>query len=246
MFPLRDDNPTRITPVVTILLILINTAVFVWQWSTGLQAHVVQYGLIPIELLQNPNINYGGKLGLPGNIDLYNHDPAWVTLFSAMFMHGGWMHLIGNMWFLWIFGNNVEDSMGHFKYLVFYLVAGLAAAGAQILAGPDSPIPMVGASGAIGGVLGAYLVLFPGARVTTLITAFIITVIEIPAVVVLGMWFVLQFVNGLGVLGKDVGGVAYAAHVGGFACGMLLGRILGQVTPPRHEYRPRQDFMDWR
>jgi membrane associated rhomboid family serine protease len=141
------------------------------------------------------------------------------------------MHLAGNMLFLWVFGDNVEDAMGSIKYGLFYLVAGLAAAAAQVAMGADSLVPMVGASGAIGGVLGAYLILFPRARVQTLITLGVFfTTTELPAIVVLGLWFVMQLVSGLGVLGMhQAGGVAFAAHVGGFVCGLLLGRLLGSA-----------------
>jgi len=247
MFPLRDENPTRSFPAVTLLIIVANVLVFLGQLAAGLQSSVVQFGLIPAELLQGADHLYaprGAEIGEAGEA-LRNYDPAWATLFSSMFMHGGLMHIAGNMWFLWIFGNNVEDAMGRVKYLLFYLVAGLAAAGAQMATGPASPVPMVGASGAIGGVLGAYLVLFPGSRIHTLITAFVITTVELPAVVVLGFWFVIQVASGM--VDQAAGGVAYAAHVGGFLCGVVLGRLLAQVhsPPPRRVYGAT-DYRDWR
>jgi membrane associated rhomboid family serine protease len=159
------------------------------------------------------------------------------------------MHILGNMWFLWIFGNNVEDAMGKVKFTLFYIAGGIAAAAAQVALGPTSPVPMVGASGAIGGVLGAYLVLYPGSRVVTLITAVIITTVELPAFIILGFWFVLQVLGGfMGMLGpQEGGGTAYGAHVGGFVFGMVTGRLLAAVHPPRHDrYRDGPGSMDWR
>lgn len=246
MIPLRDENPTSKTPVVTILLIALNVAVFLFQLSVGLDRSVYLFGLIPAELVGGADRLYTGRrLGLPEGATIQNLDPSWMTVFTSMFMHGGWLHILGNMWYLWIFGNNVEDDMGHGKFLGFYLLSGLAAAAAQTVMGTDSPIPMVGASGAIGGVLGAYLVLFPGSRVLCLITTFIITTVELPAWIVLGFWGVLQVLSGVwGMLGPQSGGVAYAAHVGGFACGMILGRVLGQVRrPPSQRQR---EYVDWR
>ncbi|MFN3649539.1 MAG: rhomboid family intramembrane serine protease [Armatimonadota bacterium] len=258
MLPLHDDNPTRSTPVVTIALILINVLVFLYQLSIGLETSVIRFGLIPAELLQGADNAYGGRqLGLPPGEVVQNLNPAPITLLTSMFMHGGWMHIIGNMWFLWIFGNNVEDSMGKVKYVLFYLFAGAVAAAAQIATGPGDTIPMVGASGAIGGVLGAYLVLFPGSRVIALIPlGFIWFTRALPAWIVLGFWFVLEFIRGATALGgQNAGGVAYAAHVGGFVTGVVLGRLLGVVH--RHEeysrgdqgyggYRRRYDNTDWR
>jgi membrane associated rhomboid family serine protease len=149
--------------------------------------------------------------------------PSWHTLVTSMFMHGSWMHIIGNMWFLWIFGNNVEDSMGRGRFVVFYLLAGLAAAAMQIATDPASPVPMVGASGAIGGVMGAYVVLYPRVRVHMLVfLGFFITTIGVPAYLMLGYWFVLQLLGGLPSLGGGAGGVAFWAHVGGFVAGVAL------------------------
>jgi membrane associated rhomboid family serine protease len=247
MLPLRDENPSGRFPVVTALIILANVLVFFWQLSLGLNRSVIEFGLIPAELIHHANTIYQSRqLGADQGVS--NVDPAWISVFSSMFMHGGWMHIIGNMWFLWLFGNNVEEAMGSVKYAVFYVVSGVAAAAAQIVVGSDSPIPMVGASGAIGGVLGAYLVLFPGARVVYLSTFIVLGVVELPAYIGLGMYFILQVISSLGALGSQAGGTAYAAHVGGFVAGILLGRILGrvEVRHPRGRAPANADFMDWR
>jgi membrane associated rhomboid family serine protease len=165
--------------------------------------------------------------------------PGWFSLFSSMFMHGGWMHIIGNMWFLWVFGDNVEDVMGPVRFLAFYILSGLGAAAAQILSDPASTVPMVGASGAIGGVMGAYARLYPRARVNTLLFLGIwITRIEVPALVMLGYWFLLQLLGGLPALGGAEGGVAFWAHIGGFVCGLGLSFLL--VDPER---RRRQHYL---
>jgi membrane associated rhomboid family serine protease len=250
MIPLRDENPTYSTPVVTIALIVANVAVFLYQLSLGLNLSVFAYGLIPAELVHNANEVYAGRrLGLPPGVGLRNVDPAWMTVFTSMFMHGGWLHIIGNMWYLRIFGNNVEDAMGKGKFILFYLLCGIGAAAAQTALGPDSQIPMVGASGALAGVLGAYLVIFPGSRVLCLITTFVITTVELPAFLVLGFWFVLQVISGLGALGVKTGGVAYAAHVGGFALGWILVRFfhVPRHAPRRGRYREEPpEYTDWR
>lgn len=219
MFPLKDDNPSVTAPVVTIGLIVVNVLVFVYQLSLEVgsggdsaqaaQAFVLEFGLIPCRLTGacQPGVD------LPA--------PA-LTIFTSMFMHGGLFHIAGNMLYLWIFGNNVEDTLGHVRYLIFYLASGVAAALAQTAVGPDSAVPMVGASGAISGVLGAYLLLFPHARVTTIIIfGFFWRVVQIPAVFVLGFWIVVQVLNGLGSFGAS-GGVAFFAHIGGFLAGMGL------------------------
>src|SRR5688500_14403188 len=205
MFPLRDENPTTTTPFVTIALIVANVVVFFLQLAAGLDRSVGEFGVVPAQLLQGSD----APVVMGRDLVLTNYNPAWMTIFSSMFMHGGWLHILGNMWFLWIFGNNVEDDMGHAKFVAFYLVSGIAAAMAQAVLGPGSQIPMVGASGAIGGVLGAYLVLFPGSKVLCLITTFIITTIEVPAYIVLGLWFVMQIASSF--VGGHAGGVAYAA-----------------------------------
>ena len=215
MFPLRNLNPTRSLPVLTYLLIAANAAVF-WHELTldpdqG-EAFVFRWGMVPFFLTQDLHV---GSLATP---------------FTSMFIHGGWLHLLGNMWFLHIFGDNIEDALGRIRYLVFYLLCGLLAAGGQILIDPESKIPMVGASGAIAGVLGAYYRLFPHARVVTLIPIFFfVTVREIPAVFFIVLWFVLQLLEGIGSLGalSQGGGVAFFAHIGGFLGGLLLVGLLG-------------------
>jgi membrane associated rhomboid family serine protease len=218
VFPLKDDNPSSTAPVVTVALIVLNALVFVYQISLqaggpdgarAAQAFIEEFGLVPCRLTGACRV--GPELPLPV-----------VTIFTSMFMHGGLFHIGGNMLYLWIFGNNVEDTLGHTRYLIFYLLSGIAAALAQTVVGPSSLVPMVGASGAISGVLGAYLVLFPGAHVTTLIVlGFFFRLVQIPAMVVLGFWIVLQVLNGLGSFGTS-GGVAFFAHIGGFVAGMGL------------------------
>ena len=218
MFPLRDDNPTRRLAIVTIGLLGANVLVFLYQISLhaggaqgarAAQAFIEEFGLVPCRLT-----------GVcPSAVDLPS---PILTIFSSMFMHGGLFHIGGNMLYLWIFGNNVEDTLGHGRYLIFYLGCGAAAALAQTAIGPGSPVPMVGASGAVSGVLGAYLVLFPRASVTTLIVlGFFFRLVQVPAVVVLGFWIVIQLVTGLLSVGAS-GGVAFFAHIGGFVAGIGL------------------------
>tara|TARA_Y100000590_G_scaffold69257_1_gene75590 strand:+ start:631 stop:1317 length:687 start_codon:yes stop_codon:yes gene_type:complete len=208
MIPLKDDNPTSNKPIITYFLIGICILIFLIQissqsYKTGQLFY--SYGLIPSVLMGNKQ--------LP--IDLYAV-PAYVTIFTSMFMHGGFMHLIGNMLYMWIFADNIEDSLGPKKFIVFYLLSGIGAAMAQVLMDTHSQIPMVGASGAIGGVLGAYLINHPNARVLVLIPfGFFSQLIKIRALYVLGFWFILQFIS-------SGGGVAYAAHIGGFVSGMIL------------------------
>jgi membrane associated rhomboid family serine protease len=251
MIPLRDENPTHSTPIVTIVLIAINLVVFIYQLVTGLDLSAFRFGLIPTEFLGREVVAQSERMAALAELSRLNFDPPWATVFTSMFMHGSWMHIIGNMWFLWIFGNNIEDAMGKGKFIFFYLLSGVLAALAQVYTSPDSPIPMVGASGAVAGVLGAYLVCYPGSRVLCLITTFIITTIEVPAFIVLGMWFALQILNSVVQLGPRApggGGVAYAAHVGGFVAGLVLGRFLAgnpERRPPRNPYDDRPGFMDW-
>ena len=202
--PLRDENPTRRFPIVTILLIAANAAIFLYQAFSPLGlAHFVQrMGLIPFEISHFQSAAEGARLSPP------------LTLLSAMFLHGSLFHLAGNMLFLWIFGNNVEDFLGPLRFGLFYLISGLGASFFQVVLSPNSRVPMIGASGAIAGVLGAYFLLYPGARVLTLVFLWII---PIPAAFVLGLWFVLQVLNvGMG------GGVAWFAHIGGFLVGLAL------------------------
>ena len=209
MIPLRDTNPTQRTPVVTITLIVINVLIYLYEWTLSaneaqMLAFFDQWAIIPDQLTTN-------------------FVPEAITLISAMFLHGSWVHLGGNMLYLWIFGDNIEDRMGRTRYIIFYLLGGLAASAAQILIDPDSAVPNVGASGAIAGVLGGYLILFPRARILTLVLR-IMT--QVPAYVVLGFWFVLQLFQGVGSLGvmtdAQQGGVAFFAHIGGFVAGMIL------------------------
>jgi len=227
MIPIRDKNPSGIVPWVVYGLIAINTVTFLVE--IGLPAEQLQdligaHGLVP----QRVTRALKGEEGIAGALIL----PA----LTSMFLHGGWLHLIGNMWFLHIFGDNVEGRLGHALFLVYYLVCGLAASGAQYLLGAQSPLPIIGASGAIAGVLGAYIVCWPRARVVTLVPLFfVITFLELPAVLVLGMWFFMQLFQGVASVGASYahGGVAYFAHVGGFVAGYVLIKIL---APPR---RPR-------
>ena len=214
MIPLSDDNPTSTLPLVTVALIIVCTIVFLWQLSLGERGFdmaLYSFGVTPAALL--------GTAHFPQTI---YHVPSWLTIFTSMFLHGGWLHLIGNMLYLRIFGNNVEDAMGHVRFLVFYLVCGAIAVAAQTLPNPGSLTPMIGASGAISGVLGAYLLLCPRAQVVVLIPLSIFTrVVRLPAVLVLGLWFGLQRLN-LMFMPAQESGVAVGAHVGGFVAGMVL------------------------
>jgi membrane associated rhomboid family serine protease len=219
MIPLRDENPSSTVPVVTRVIIAINVVVFVYEIALGplLKPFVAQWGLVPERL----------------TLAVRYHEEPWLapglTLVSSMFLHGGWMHLIGNMWYLWIFGDNVEDRFGHARYLLFYFAAGIVAALVQYATNPVSNLPTVGASGAIAGVLGAYAVAFPRARVMTLVPIFVfIQVVPLPALLVLGLWFVIQFFSGTLALGAAMsGGIAFWAHIGGFAFGALAMLVLG-------------------
>jgi membrane associated rhomboid family serine protease len=221
VIPIGDEIRGKIRPQIVVgLLLLANIGVFIYQLSLAaeggdaLERFFVSWGVIPQEIRAMQDI-YSG-------IDL----PIWVTVFSSMFMHGGWLHLGGNMLFLWVFGDNVEDAMGHVRFLIFYLLTGIGAVALQVAVAPDSTVPMVGASGAISGVMAAYLVLFPGARVRVLVfLGIFITVIALPALVVIGFWIILQFIAGYAALGPETtqtGGVAYWAHIGGFLAGILL------------------------
>ena len=234
VFPYKDENPTDLAPVITIGVIALN--VLAWVFIQGLGADeplarsVCQLGLIPAEVLRAAPAGTSVPLG-PGLRCVLTADPHWWTVLTSMFMHGGWFHLLGNMWFLWVFGNNIEDSMGHARFVVFYLICGVAAAAAQVFIQPHSVAPMVGASGAISGVMGAYILLYPRVRVHTLLTlGFFITTVVLPAYVMLGYWFVLQLLMGaLGSLSPTEGGVAVWAHVGGFLCGLLLIKLFANA-----------------
>ncbi|MDH5181736.1 MAG: rhomboid family intramembrane serine protease [Gammaproteobacteria bacterium] len=211
MFPLYDDNPTSRFPLLTILLIVSCVLVFLWQLSLGSAMHAA------IRVLgATPAVLFGNVTPTSAAI------PPWTTAITSMFLHGGWMHLIGNMLYLWIFGNNIEDAMGRTRFIIFYVLCGLAALLANALPDTDSTIPMIGASGAISGVLGAYLLLYPQARVLVAIPfGFIIHTTRLAAVWVLGFWFVLQIINSLLTAGQE-GGVAWGAHIGGFVAGVVL------------------------
>ncbi len=214
MIPLRDDNPSSIVPIVTISFVVACVLVFLWQVSLGPtrgQHAIFALGVIPAVLL--------GHGELPPELAIV---PPYMTALTSMFMHGGWMHLIGNMLYLWIFGDNVEDSMGHARFVIFYVLCGIAAVLAQALPEPSSTVPMVGASGAISGVLGAYLLLYPHARVLVAIPfGFFLHTVRIPAGIVLVLWFGLQLFSQL-LTPAGQGGVAFRAHIGGFIAGMLL------------------------
>lgn len=201
MFPVNDDDSQRrTTPVVTFVLIGLNVLFFLVELSGG-DRFIEQWAFLPARFSQHPA-------------------EGAVTIFTAMFMHGSWFHLIGNMVFLWIFGDNVEDRFGHINFLIFYLLAGIAATFAQYSVSPESAVPNVGASGAIAGVLGAYILMFPQSRVNVLVGG---RIVAMPAFIVLGLWIVLQFISGVGTIGgADVGGVAYMAHVGGFIAGIAM------------------------
>lgn len=209
MFPIKDDNPRKSTPFVTYSLIFLNAAIFIYELilmsRNQLEEFIYTFALIPSDIVQGYNL---------------------YTLLTSMFLHGGFLHFFGNMLYLHIFGDNVEDSMGKKRFIVFYIICGLAASLLQIYVNPFSNIPNLGASGAIAGVLGAYLILFPRARVhCLLILGYFIRWVKLPAIFVLGMWFVLQLFSGIGSLSyvsEGIGGVAYFAHIGGFVAGMLL------------------------
>lgn len=249
MIPIRDDNPHFLTPYATWAIVGLNVLAWVLVEGFGrepaLSRSVCTLGLVPGELLQTIAAGTRVQLG-PDSWCVVTAAADWLTLFSHMFMHGSWMHIIGNMWFLWIFGNNVEDSMGHVRFAFFYVLCGLAAAGLQVLSSPDSAVPMVGASGAIGGVMGAYVMLYPRVRVEMLFwLGFYVTTFAIPAYWMLGYWFLVQLLGGVGSLGGSGGGVAFWAHVGGFAAGALLVLLFRDpvllARHPQHGWRQPAD-----
>ena len=209
MIPLRDTQPSLSRPVITSIIIAVNVLIFLYELSLdpfSQNYFMASYGTIPARFHA-------------------------ITLFTSMFLHGGWMHLIGNMWFLWIYGDNIEDALGHAKYLLFYILCGVAAGLVHIYFNPDSRVPTIGASGAIAGVMGAYIVKFPKAQIVTLVPIVIFfTTMEIPAVFILGYWFLLQFFSGFGSFGHSnlsQGGIAWFAHIGGFIAGALLILFMG-------------------
>lgn len=212
MIPLRDDNPTRTTPFVNYALIAACVLVFLWEAALGprMEAAVYSFGFIPDVLL--------GDAQLPADLSVV---PPWLTIFTSMFLHGSWMHLIGNMLYLWIFADNVEDRLGHGRFIVFYVLCGVAAAMAQALPDPGSQVPMVGASGAISGVLGAYLLMYPRAHVLVLVPLGVFTQLtRLPAMLVLGLWFAMQLLSEM--FASEGAGVAFRAHIGGFVAGLVL------------------------
>ena len=228
MIPLRDNVPSRSYPVVNVLLIWANLIVFAIELSRpDLREFLYTWGMVPARVLhEGPTV------------------AVIVTFFTSMFLHGGWAHILGNMWFLYIFGDNVEDRLGHGRYLLFYIACGLAGGIAHLITNPASPYPAIGASGAIAGVLGAYFLLFPYARIAALVWFFwFVDIIEIPAATFLGVWFIFQFFSGLATLplaGHIVGGVAWWAHIGGFVCGLVLLKFLCR---PRERCRYPYDFI---
>ena len=252
MFPLRDENPTLLTPYVTIVLILANVGAWLYVQGAGfstaaLADAVCRYGAIPAELTGATGGYDGIDLG-PGLPRCTFGGLTYGAVLTSMFMHGSWVHLIGNMWFLWLFGNNVEDSMGHVRFAIFYLLTGIAATLAHVFTNTTSMIPVVGASGAISGVMGGYLLLYPRVRIQTLFIFFIfIRIIAVPAWFVLIYWFALQLLSGAATP-PGVAGVAFWAHVGGFVAGAVL--IKGfedraMVEAHRHRGRPRIDDSGW-
>jgi len=253
MIPYHDENETQRPAYVTMVLIAACTLVWMFVQGAGtgvaLPSSVCNLGLIPGELtgLLQPGARFNMGQGIACVTD---PGPQYTNIFTSMFLHGGWMHLIGNMWFLWLFGNNVEDSMTRPRFLAFYLLCGIAAALAQVFAQPDSIVPMVGASGAISGVMGAYLVLYPRVRVYTLLPlGFFFTTIALPAWAMLIYWMLLQVFGGLSQIGGSEGGVAFWAHLGGFLAGVVLvkpfakpNRILAHTAD---EYHPQWRRQEW-
>jgi membrane associated rhomboid family serine protease len=230
MLPLRDNVPSRSFPLVNLSLIAANALIFIYQLGLrpmALNKFLLSYAMIP------------SRLSL-------THPSTLITLITAIFLHGGWLHILSNMWVLFIFGDNVEDRMGHKRYLIFFLLGGIVANLLQVFVYPTSTIPSVGASGAIAGVLGAYFLLFPGARVATLIPIFFYPwVVEISAFVFLGFWFVMQLFSGITSLsmpaGASVGGIAWWAHIGGFMFGLLTVRVFAR-RPAVYYYQPPNDW----
>jgi membrane associated rhomboid family serine protease len=228
MIPLKDDIPASRTPVVNYALIAINCLVYIYLWTLGgegYQEALIRWGTIPYEITHGVELSPSMAF------------PPFLTLFTSMFLHGGLFHLGGNMLYLWIFGDNVEDRLGHVKYFFFYIISGLAASLLFIFTSPQSQVPMIGASGAIAGVLGAYMITFPKAKVLTLIFfGFFIRITPIPALLVLGFWFLFQLLYALPSIGSTTGGVAFFAHVGGFIAGMVLFKFFSLFSRKRYYY----------
>ena len=243
MFPYRDENETQRTPVVTFIIIAVNVLAWVFVEGAGSPLRVAEavcnLGLIPGELTLSVPPGTGMEMGR-GLVCLTDPGRQAFNLLTSMFLHGSWMHLLGNMWFFWLFGNNIEDSMGRGRFVVFYLLCGLFAAFAQVILNPTSIVPMVGASGAISGIMGAYLVLYPRVRVFTLVPlGFFLTTIALPAWLMLVYWMVIQFFGGLQSIGA-AGGVAFWAHIGGFIAGMGLIKLFS-----RRDYLEEHASRHW-
>ena len=254
MIPYHDENQTLRTPVVTFALIALNVVMWLFVQGGGamlpLAESVCNLGLIPGEITLS--LPPGTKFQMDENlVCIIDPGNQWTNLFTSMFLHGSWMHLIGNMWFLWLFGNNVEDSMTRPRFIVFYLLSGVAAALGQVVADPSSGVPMVGASGAISGVMGAYLILFPRVRVFTLLPlGFFFTTVALPAWVMLIYWGVIQIFGGLtSIADTEGGGVAFWAHIGGFVAGVVLVRLFADrthaVAHAAQQWRPRRSTAGW-
>ncbi|MFL5701050.1 MAG: rhomboid family intramembrane serine protease [Ktedonobacteraceae bacterium] len=246
MIPIKDyPGPRRRMPWMTWAIIAVNVIVFLYEVSLGpnAAAFMFAYSVVPVALTHGIPQTALLKTSIP----FQTPNPVYLTIITSMFLHAGWLHIGGNMLFLYIFGDNVEDRMGHFPYLVFYLFCGVIASIAQVAVDPNSSIPSLGASGAIAGVLAAYLVLFPWAKVRTIIFIFIFfTIVTLPAIVLIGLWFLLQFFDGVASLGsaqQAMGGVAYFAHVGGFVTGLVITLILRPLLKPppdiSYPYLPR-------
>jgi len=217
-FPLKDENPTKTFPYMTMLLIVVNTIIFIIELSLGTYKNYViaGYGVVPYEITHAIDIEPKVTLG------------PYITLITSLFLHGSIFHLLGNMWFLWIFGNNIEDIVGHFKFVLFYVLGGIAASFLQILVSPSSQVPVIGASGAISAILGAYMIKFPRARIKTLMFIFIfITIINVPAVTFIGIWFLFQLFNGIR---GSTSNIAFYAHIGGFLFGLFTIRFFQKKT----------------
>ena len=254
MFPIRDDNPQIVTPYATYAIIALNVLAWVLLQGLGtpdaLGRSICTLGLIPAELLQTVPGGVRFPMG-PDALCVLGDTSRWFTPFTSMFMHGGWLHIIGNMWFLWIFGDNVEDSMGSVRFVIFYLLCGLAAAASQVVTDVDSIVPMVGASGAIGGVMGAYILLYPRVHVhMLLILGFFVTRIAVPAIFMLGYWLLVQLLSGVLSLGGEGGGVAFWAHIGGFVAGAALIFVFKDsqllARHPYHGWKRRSPTRNWR
>jgi membrane associated rhomboid family serine protease len=247
VFPYRDENDTIRTPFVTFAIIGVNVVVWLLVQGAGspmaVAESVCNLGLVPGELTLQARVGDGFPLG-EGMACVIDAGRQPQHIFTSMFMHGSWMHIIGNMWFFWIFGNNVEDSMGHVRFVIFYLICGIAAALAQVVVDPDSIVPMVGASGAIGGIMGAYIVLYPRVKVyNLLVLGFFVTTVALPAWLMLGYWMLIQIFGGA-MAASGEGGVAYAAHIGGFAAGALLIKLFARkdlvAEHKSHHWAPKK------